>query len=76
MNDFEINPTGLYLLSLYLMLRTPPVAYSNTDGVIKVNKKLGYVLLSETRVTGTNQSTIVSEMGHSCVQTSRDREDN
>jgi len=23
-------------------------------GVIKVNKKLGYILLSETRVTGTN----------------------
>jgi len=41
------------------------------DGVIKVNKKLGCVLLSETRVTGTNQSTIVSEMDHSCMQTSR-----
>ena len=40
-------------------------------GVIKVDKKLGYVLLSETRVTGTNQSTVVSKMGHSCVQTSR-----
>jgi len=36
-----------------------------------VNKKLGCVLLSETRVTDTNQSTVVSEMGHSCVQTSR-----
>jgi len=27
--------------------------------------------LSETRVTGTNQRTVVSKMGHSCVQTSR-----
>jgi len=41
------------------------------NGVIKVNKKVGCVLLSKTRVTDTNQSTVASEMGHSCVQTSR-----
>jgi len=47
------------------------VYHTDVDRMIKVNKKLGYVLLSETRMIDTNQSTIVSEMGHSCVQTSR-----
>jgi len=38
--------------------------------------KLGCVLLLETRVTGAIQSPIASEMGHSCVQTSRHWGDN
>ena len=42
--------------------------------MIKVNR--GVYPLLETRVTGTNQRTVVSKMGHSCVQTSRHREGN
>ena len=38
--------------------------------------KLGCVLLSETRVTDTSQSPIASEIGHSCMQTSRHWRDN
>ena len=41
------------------------------DRAIKVNKKLRCVLLLETGVTGTNQSTVAFEIDHSCVQTSR-----
>ena len=40
-------------------------------GVTKDWQLLGCVLLSETRMTGTNQSSVISEMGHSCMQTSR-----
>ena len=41
-------------------------------GVTKVRYgKYRGVLLSETRVTSANQSSVISEMGHSCMQTSR-----
>ena len=36
-------------------------------------KVLRLCTLSETRVTGASQRTIVSKMGHSCVQTRRHR---
>ena len=41
-------------------------------GVTKVRLVIsGCVFLSETRVISANQSSVISEMGHSCMQTSR-----
>jgi len=47
------------------------IHYSNDGGDKSKIGIVGCVLLSETRVTGANQRSVVSEMAHSCMQTSR-----
>jgi len=62
---------GVVMMKVIPQISNSPRGGLQMMGVIKVRLVIWCVLLSETRVTSTNQSSVFSEIGHSCVQTSR-----